>query len=102
MITLPATIVSSFIFIVVSVYAVSYILDRPFKSNNKWLDAVFMILGGYVSGTSLIAAPLIVPVAASRVEHYQLRDTLFVLWFVLVAVVAALCDGGSPAGAAIP
>lgn len=85
-ITLPATIVSSFIFVVVLVYGVSYVLDRPFKSSNKWLDAVFMILGGYVSGTSLIAAPLIVPVAAGRVEHYQLRDTLFVLWFVLVAV----------------
>lgn len=88
-ITLPATIVSSFIFVVVSVYAVSYILDRPFKSNNRWLDAIFMILGGYVSGTSLVAAPLVVPVAASRVEHYQLRDTLFVLWFVLVAVKLA-------------
>lgn len=85
-ITLPANIVSSFIFVVVAVYAISYILDRPFKSNNKWLDAGFMILGGYVSGTSLIAAPLVVPVAASRVEHYQLRDTLFVLWFVLVAL----------------
>lgn len=85
-ITLPATIVSSFIFVVVLVYAVSYILDRPFKSNSKWLDAIFMTVGGYVSGTSLIAAPLVVPVAASRVEHYQLRDTLFVLWFVLVAV----------------
>jgi len=88
-IPLPANIVSSFIFIVVSVYAVSYILDRPFKSNNKWLDALFMILGGYVSGTSLVAAPLVVPVAASRVQHYQLRDTLFVLWFVLVAVKLA-------------
>ena len=85
-ITLPATIISSFIFVVVAVYGTSYILDRPFKSNNKWLDAGFLILGGYVSGTSLIAAPLVVPVAASRVEHYQLRDTLFVLWFVLVAV----------------
>ncbi len=88
-ITLPANIVSSFIFIVVSVYAVSYILDRPFKSNSKWLDALFMILGGYVSGTSLVAAPLVVPVAASRVQHFQLRDTLFVLWFVLVAVKLA-------------
>jgi hypothetical protein len=74
---------------VVSVYAVSYILDRPFKSNSKWLDALFMILGGYVSGTSLVAAPLVVPVAASRVQHFQLRDTLFVLWFVLVAVKLA-------------
>lgn len=85
-ITLPATIVSSFIFVVVLVYGVSYILDRPFKSNNRWLDAIFMVLGGYVSGTSLIAAPLVVPVAASRVANYQLRDTLFVLWFVLVSV----------------
>ncbi|MCB1701024.1 MAG: TSUP family transporter [Pseudomonadales bacterium] len=85
-ITLPATIVSGFIFVVVAVYACSYILDRPFKSNNKWLDAFFMVLGGYVSGTSLIAAPLVVPVAASRVESFQLRDTLFVLWFVLVAL----------------
>lgn len=85
-ITLPADIVSGFIFVVVSVYAVTYILDRPFKSNNRALDAFFLVLGGYVSGTSLIAAPLVVPVAASRMEKYQLRDTLFVLWFVLVAI----------------
>jgi len=88
-ITLPATIVSSFIFMVVLVYALSYILDKPFKSNNRWLDTGFLVLGGYVSGTSLIAAPLVVPVAASRVEHFQLRDTLFVLWFVLVSVKLA-------------
>ncbi|MEQ9463654.1 MAG: TSUP family transporter [Haliea sp.] len=85
-ITLPATVVSSFIFVVVAVYAISYILQRPFKSNSRRLDAFFMILGGYVSGTSLIAAPLVVPVAASRVARHELRDTLFVLWFVLVAI----------------
>ena len=85
-ITLPADIVSGFIFVVVSVYAITYILDRPFKSNSRTLDAFFLLLGGYVSGTSLIAAPLVVPVAASRMEKYQLRDTLFVLWFVLVAI----------------
>ena len=85
-ITLPADIVSGFIFIVVAVYAVTYILDHPFKSKSRALDAFFLVLGGYVSGTSLIAAPLVVPVAASRTERYQLRDTLFVLWFVLVAI----------------
>lgn len=88
-ITLPANIVSGFIFMVVSVYAVTYILNRPFKSNSKALDAFFMLLGGYVSGTSLVAAPLVVPVAASRVERHQLRDTLFVLWFVLVGLKLA-------------
>ncbi len=88
-ITLPANIVSGFIFIVVSVYALTYILDRPFKSNSRALDALFLVLGGYVSGTSLVAAPLVVPVAASRVDRHQLRDTLFVLWFVLVSLKLA-------------
>jgi uncharacterized membrane protein YfcA len=88
-ITLPADIVSSFIFVVVSVYALTYILDRPFQSNSRTLDAFFMLLGGYVSGTSLVAAPLVVPVAVGRVEKHQVRDTLFVLWFVLVAMKLA-------------
>jgi len=88
-ITLPADIVSGFIYVVVIIYAITYILDRPFQSNSKSLDVFFLVLGGYVSGTSLVAAPLIVPVAANRVEKYQLRDTLFALWFVLVTVKLA-------------
>lgn len=88
-ITLPANIVSGFIFALVSVYAISYILDRPFRSRSRRVDALFMIIGGYVSGTSLIAAPLVVPVAASRVPREQLRDTLFVLWFILVGIKLA-------------
>lgn len=87
--TLPTAVVSGFIFIVVAVYAMSYLLNRPFKSKNRAMDTLFLLLGGYVSGTSLIAAPLVVPVAASRVERHQLRDTLFVLWFVLVAIKLA-------------
>jgi uncharacterized membrane protein YfcA len=94
-ITLPGDIISGFIFVVVSVYALTYIFDRPFKSNNRLVDALFLAVGGYVSGTSLIAAPLVVPVAASRVPREQLRDTLFALWFVLVLVklVAFLLAG---------
>lgn len=85
-ITLPANIISGFIFCMVSIYAVSYILDRPIRINNPRVDALLMVVGGYVSGTSLIAAPLVVPVAAARVKPSELRDTLFVLWFVLVAI----------------
>jgi uncharacterized membrane protein YfcA len=88
-ITLPSYIVSGFIFLVVAVYGASYLLHRPFRSNSRALDAFFLVLGGYVSGTSLVAAPLVVPVAASRVPMHQLRDTLFVLWFVLVALKLA-------------
>ncbi len=88
-ITLPADIISGFIFAVVSVYALGYLLERPFKSNSRAVDALFLLLGGYVSGTSLIAAPLVVPVAASRMPREQLRDTLFVLWFILVSIKLA-------------
>ena len=86
LLTLPHDIVTGVIFIIVSVFAVSYIINKPFYSNNKILDTVFLMLGGYVSGTSLIGAPLIVSVFATKVSRYQLRDTLFVLWFILVLI----------------
>ena len=88
-ITLPASIISGFIFVIVSIYSISYILNRPLKSNNRYIDGILLAIGGYVSGTSLIAAPLVVPVAASQVPKEQLRDTLFALWFILVAVKLA-------------
>ena len=86
LLTLPSDIVTGVIFIIVAVFAVSYILNKPFYSNNKILDTIFLMLGGYVSGTSLIGAPLIVSVFATKVSRYQLRDTLFVLWFILVLI----------------
>jgi uncharacterized membrane protein YfcA len=42
-------------------------------------------LGGYISGTSLIGSPLIVAVYMRHVEFKRLRNTLFVLWFILVS-----------------
>ena len=88
-ITLPGSLVSGFIFATVCVYAFSYILGRPLRSGNARVDACLLMLGGYVSGVSLIAAPLVVPIVASRVPRAQVRDTLFVLWFVLVALKLA-------------
>ncbi|MEM1190008.1 MAG: TSUP family transporter [Pseudomonadota bacterium] len=85
-ITLPGPLVSGFIFCTITLYGISYLLGRPFKSGSTRIDALFLMIGGYVSGVSLIAAPLVVPVAASRMPKEQLRDTLFVLWFVLVAL----------------
>ena len=86
LLTMPPKIMTTIIFVVVFVYAVGYVLNRPFQSNNKYLDCVFLILGGYVSGTSLIGEPLIVAVFASHVSKEKLRDTLFVLWFILVLI----------------
>lgn len=86
LLTLPTTVMSTIIFVIVSCYAITYILNKPFTSNKPWLDVLFLMLGGYISGTSLIGAPLIIAVIANHVNKYQLRDTLFVLWFVLVTI----------------
>jgi uncharacterized protein len=86
LLTLPGEIMTSIIFAIVIVYAIGYVLDRPFRSNNPYVDKLFLMLGGYVSGTSLIGAPLIVAVYGTHVARHQLRDTLFVLWFILVVI----------------
>ncbi|SFM37488.1 hypothetical protein SAMN04487963_2299 [Marinobacter zhejiangensis] len=89
LITLPANVMSVIIFGIVSVYSLSYILNRPFRSNSKVVDTLFLMLGGYISGTSLIGAPLIIAVVAQHVARERLRDTLFALWFILVTIKMA-------------
>lgn len=89
LITLPAHVMSVIIFGIVSVYSLSYIFNRPFRSNSKVVDTAFLMLGGYISGTSLIGAPLIIAVVAQHVAKERLRDTLFALWFILVTIKMA-------------
>ncbi|MEQ5801151.1 TSUP family transporter [Halomonas sp. H10-9-1] len=86
LLTLPGHVMSGIIFVIVMIYAVGYVLDRPWRSRSRWVDTLLLALGGYVSGTSLIGAPLIVAVFATHVAARQLRDTLFVLWFLLVLI----------------
>ena len=87
--TLPANVLSAIIFVIVAIYSVSYILNRPFRSNNKALDVGLLMAGGYISGTSLIGAPLIIAVAAQHLPREKLRDTLFGLCFILVLIKLA-------------
>lgn len=89
LITLPSDVMSTIIFVIVALYSVSYILDRPFRSGSRAVDTVFLMVGGYVSGTSLIGAPLIIAVAAQHLPRERLRDTLFALWFILVVIKMA-------------
>lgn len=86
LITLPTSVMSGIIFTIVAAYSVSYILNRPFVSKSRTLDTAFLMLGAYISGTSLIGAPLIIAVFATHVAKHQLRDTLFTLWFILVSI----------------
>lgn len=89
LITLPGGILSAIIFAIVMVFSLGYIFNKPFRSNNRWVDALFLILGAYISGTSLIGAPLIIAVVAQHVAKERLRDTLFALWFILVTIKMA-------------
>lgn len=86
LLTIPANIMSAIIFCIISVYALTYILNKPFKSSHPLSDGIFLSLGAYISGTSLIGAPLIMTVYMVHVAREKLRDTLFVLWFILVSI----------------
>lgn len=86
LLNLPADIMSLIIFVIVAAYALTYIANKPFTSKSPVVDVIFLMLGGYVSGTSLIGAPLIVAVFSKHVAKQNLRDTLFVLWFILVCI----------------
>lgn len=89
LITLPSQVLSAIIFVIVAVYSLSYIVNRPFRSGSPAVDMVFLMVGGYISGTSLIGAPLIIAVAAQHLSKHKLRDTLFALWFILVFIKLA-------------
>lgn len=89
LITMPGDVLSAIIFVIVALYSVSYIINKPFRSGSKTVDAVFLMVGGYISGTSLIGAPLIIAVAAQHLPKEKLRDTLFALWFILVMIKLA-------------
>ncbi len=72
------------VFSITLFYGFTWLFNYTIKSQSKAVDAVLLMLGGYVSGTSLIGAPLIAAVVARYVTRIELRETLFVLWIILV------------------
>jgi len=81
---LPGALLSTIVYISTLVYGVGYAINYVFSSNNKLTDLLFLSFGGYVSGVSLIGAPLIVAVGGRYLHRDKMRDTFFVLWIVLV------------------
>jgi hypothetical protein len=97
LIVLPADLMNTVIFLMIAAYSVTYILGRPLKSNSRWLDVVFLVIGAYVSGTSLIGGPLMIAVALRHIKISEFRHTLFVLWAVLVSIkLIAFAFAGVP------
>ncbi|MDT8398957.1 MAG: sulfite exporter TauE/SafE family protein [Pseudomonadales bacterium] len=89
LINLPNTWLLVFIYSLTLFYAVLWVLDKSIQSRHDWVDKALLVLGGYVSGTSLTGAPLMVAVFMRRVAVSQLRNTMFVLWFVIVSIKLA-------------
>ncbi len=86
LLNLPTLWVLVFIYSVTLFYALTWVMNRTIESNNRWVDRGLLLLGGYVAGTSLTGAPLMVAVYMRNVTREQLRNTLFVLWFTLVVI----------------
>ena len=86
LINLPALWLNIFIYTVTLFYGVIWFLNYVIESHHNWVDKLLLMLGGYIAGTSLTGAPLMVAVFMRKVRKEQLRDTLFVLWFVLVGI----------------
>jgi len=86
LLNLPNRLLLLFIYSVTLFYACIWLLDVAIKSRGGWVDRLLLVFGGYVAGTSLTGAPLMVAVYMRNVAREQLRNTLFVLWFVLVTI----------------
>ena len=86
LLNLPSDILVIMIYAITFFYGLTYIFNYTLKSENRYVDRTLLVLGAYASGTSLIGAPLISAVFARHVELSRLRDTLFVLWIILVLI----------------
>jgi len=86
LVNLPTLWLNIFIYGISLFYGFVWMLNLTIESRQAWADRVLLMLGGYVAGTSLTGAPLMVAVYMRNVSKEKLRDTLFVLWFVLVSI----------------
>lgn len=86
LVSLPTQWLLAFIYGVALFYAAVWLLNWSIESRGGWGDKALLLVGGYVAGTSLTGAPLMVAVYMRNVAKAQLRNTLFVLWFVLVSI----------------
>lgn len=86
LVKLPNLWLLIFIYGITLFYSIIWLADWAIHSHHNWVDKLLLIAGGYIAGTSLTGAPLMVAVYMRNVNRHQLRNTLFVLWFVLVSI----------------
>ena len=89
LISLSPNIMTVIVYLITSLYALTWINNRQFISKKSWANNMLLFFGGYLSGTSLMGGVLLVAVYMSYVDIKRLRNTLFVLWFFLVSIKMA-------------
>ncbi len=86
LISLPNDWLVIIVYAITALYAILWILNFSIQSEKGWSDKLLLAIGGYFSGTTLTGAPLIAAVFMHQVNKNKLRDTLFVLWIILVTI----------------
>lgn len=86
LIVLPTTLMNLIIFSLIASYSLTYILGKPLQSNSRAIDILFLVAAAYISGTSLIGGPLVIAVAMRHIKPHEFRNTLFVIWWILVSI----------------
>jgi len=84
LLNLSGSLLSAIVYTMTLFYGISYVAKFAFSSQNKFADSVFIAMGGYASGVSLIGAPLIVAAGTRYLQPQKARDTFFVLWIIMV------------------
>lgn len=86
LINLPNTWLLLMIYGITLTYAVMWLVNWTIRSQHQWVDNLLLIVGGYVAGTALTGAPLMFAVFLRNVAIPQLRNTMFVVWFIICAL----------------
>ena len=89
LLSMPTRWLVMIVYAITTFYALLWISGSRIRSDNRWLDRLMLFGGGYFSGTSLSGAPLIAAVYVKTIVRRSLRETLFVLWFLLVSIKLA-------------
>ena len=89
LLSLSPVIMIVVVYSITSFYAITWIINRNIASKKNWVNRLLLIMGGYISGTSLMGGALLVAVYAANIEVKKLRNTLFVLWFIIVSIKMA-------------
>jgi uncharacterized membrane protein YfcA len=87
LISLPPTVMTIIVYSITFIYALTWIMNFQIASSEGWASRPTTYYRGYISGTSLNGRTTASSsLHAATLISKKLRNTLFVLWFLLVMI----------------